>query len=209
MSNSQSIDQNDTSKETRAISILDFLAESEIDNEPGSLEVLRLGVEPVFVSFFTSNVVDEPTHFLDGTETWTRGYYRCLGDSCPACQAGLERKRYLLLPVVDRVDGRVKVIRIPVMKGPGKLLTEVGKIFTAPDCEKLIVQITRNRDFTHNVSIQNSAEIDPEVAAAAQRFTTGVEDDSIDIGSVTTLVSVEDMAGHEKIARLLELQGKA
>ena len=38
MSNNQSIDQNDTNKATRAISILDFLVESEIDNEPGSLE---------------------------------------------------------------------------------------------------------------------------------------------------------------------------
>ena len=66
----------------------------------------------------TGDGVCVDAHYLEEAEDWSPGYIQCTGDDCPACAAGINRSRFLLLPVVDRVEGKVKLLRVPAQKGP-------------------------------------------------------------------------------------------
>src|SRR5690349_6284334 len=103
------------------VSLTELASTVDLDDSQASLTVLNIATEVAFTTVFTEQGADVTAHFLDRTETWAGAYVHCLGDSCPACKAQIDRKRFLLLPVADRTDGLIKVIRLPVEKGPGRL----------------------------------------------------------------------------------------
>lgn len=94
------------------VSITDWLDTSS-DDEGQPLEMIRISIEPKFLSLFTGSGLEAHYHYLEADETFSRGAnYHCLGDDCPACKAQIERKSSILLPVVDLDDGAVKVLNI-------------------------------------------------------------------------------------------------
>ena len=202
-------DGSNPNNEAGFVSLTEVLNEVEEQEQDTTLRTLRIGPEDVYISVFTESAAKDTTHYLEATETWEKGYYRCLGEGCPACRAGLEPKQYLLLPVVDRVDAQVKVLRMPILRGPGKFLTEFGKVLTAPEREKVVATIRRDRNFVYTVAIRNTAEVDPQAAAAAKRFKERVENGGLDIRSVHTSISADEMREHETIAKRLKLSGAA
>jgi hypothetical protein len=188
-------------------SIKDYLSIADAPDEMGKLELVRLSLEPSILSFFTDKVENESVHYIKATETWSAGYVQCCGDQCPACRVGIELKKNLLLPVLDRVTGRVKILRVPTQRGPGKLLTEIGNVLANDDPSQLVVQVVRRKDFTSQVTIQSAADFDPESAAAVKRFSDALEDGAIDVRAVAMAVSAEEMHQHEEIAKRLKFMG--
>ena len=148
---------------TATVSLLDALFETDEGDSTGTLEIIRIGTDASFVSLFTEDAVPVAAHYLEATETWAGTYAQCTGDGCPACRAGLTRTEYLLLPVVDRLDGAVKVQRMNRQKGPGKLLTELGQVLRLPNRDDLVIRITRNRNFVHKLEIEAETAPDPDV----------------------------------------------
>ena len=201
------LDEATEQSSTPTISLLDALAETEADDESGAVEMLRIGADASFVSLFTEDVIPVSSHFLEATDSWDRTYARCLGDDCPACKAGLSRAEHLLLPVIDRIEGRVKVLRITRQKGPGKLLTELGQVLAMPNREDLVLRITRKKNFVHTVTFESEQAFDPELAQAVRSFTDKVEAGVLDVTSVIPVFPAEELATHEKIARALKLSG--
>lgn len=108
-----------------------------IDEQPGfpdtaPLEALRIGQDASFISLFTLHGLSVQRHYLEATPVWRGGYYRCLGDGCPACRAGKAPQDILRLPVIDRLTARIKLLEIPIKQGPGTLMSELPPVLRAP-----------------------------------------------------------------------------
>jgi hypothetical protein len=192
---------------TGAVSLFDVLSETSDEGANTALEVVRIGADAAFVSFFTDDVVPVSAHYLEGTDSWAGTYARCLGDGCPACRAGLTKTDYLLLPVVDRLEGAVKVLRITRQKGPGKLLTELGQVLSLPDRDGLVVRIVRNRNFIHSLSVESESQLDPDLVEAVRAFTERADSGVLDVASVMPSFTAEELATHERISKRLKLVG--
>lgn len=190
-------------------SLLDFAAGAPEPEAPTRLETLRLSEEPAFVSLFTTDVEQEQVHWLGETDAFEKGYYRCNGAGCPACAAQIRRSSNLLLPVLDRTDGRVKVLRVSDRRGPGQLLTELAKVLGAEDASRLVTQITRGRDYKYTVTTRSEMDLDPDAARAIKRYADAVDAGELDIRDVSLGIPDEEMAKHEKIAKVLSLMGTA
>ena len=107
-------DQEETKSTTMMMSLVAFSDEEEQTALAGGIpEMLRISNTASYVSFFTGDGVRVDAHYLEEAEDWSPGYAQCTGDDCPACAAGINRSRFLLLPVVDRVEGKVKLLRVP------------------------------------------------------------------------------------------------
>lgn len=197
-----------TNQMPQTISLRDVLVSSHDDTDLTELKSLKITEDPVYVTFFTYDAVPVAMHYLEATDTWSGGYYRCPGPDCPACKLGIPLTHSHLLPVVDRLDGGIKVLRIPSQKGPGKLLTELGLVLTDPHMDKMIVTVTR-RGYTYRVNVQRHESVDPEVAIAAQRFVDAVNAGGVNVLDTVPAISIEDMKTHERIARRLSLVGGA
>lgn len=191
----------------RTRTLLEYLSSPEPNVGDEKLGMVRLGVEPAVLSLFTSTVLEEEVHYLRATETWAGGYVRCCGEGCPACRAEIDRKKNLLLPVLDRIDGRVKVLRVAVQRGPGKLLTELGKVLSVEEPSRLIVRVVRGRDYNYTVTIQSEVDLDPECTAAVKSFVAAQDAGAVDIRDVARTVSQDELATHEEIAARLRFMG--
>ncbi len=187
------------------VSIFDVIAETNEEDKEASLEVLRIGTDVNFVSFFTDHLKPVSAHYLEATETWAGTYAKCLGDDCPACKAGLTPTEYFLMPVIDRLEGRVKVLRITRQKGPGKLLTELGQVLALPDRDKLIVRITRNNQYIHKLEIESERDLDPDLVRVMSEFTARVNAGALNVEDVIPSFSECEMSTHEQIAKRLAL----
>lgn len=186
-------------------SIDDLLnAEEEISDQP--LETVWLKEEPSYLNIFTKNVLQVDAHYLKGDTILSNGYYRCIGDSCPACKAELQKQAFVLLPVVDFYDATVKILRIPRQKGPGKLLTEIGKVTSLPDPSSVMTKITKGSNNKYSVDVKER-QSDGDIAAAVKRFQKQIEAGMVEIGSVVPELSRADMASHAEVAKKLKLEG--
>lgn len=195
---------------TTVISLDAFCAEAESDAEASGpkLEILRIGRDASYISFFTTDGVPVAAHYLEEAEDWAPGYVQCTGDGCPACRAGLQASRFLLLPVVDRVQGRIALLRISAQKGPGKLVTEIGKILGLPDRENIVAKITRDGRYNYTVEPRPAPEHDPEIVRAVQRFVEQAAAGEIDLAASIATVLAAELAKHPRIARALALEGQ-
>ena len=186
-------------------SIDDLLnAEEEIADQP--LQTVWLKAEPSYLNIFTKDVLPVDAHYLRGDAALANGYYRCLGDDCPACKAEFQTQHFLLMPVVDFVDATVKILRIPRQKGPGKLLSEIGKVTSLPDPSSVMTKIIKGSDNKYSVEIRQHSP-DGDIAAAVKRFQKQFNTGMVDIGSVVPEISKEDVASHAEVAKKLQLEG--
>jgi len=209
-SNFTSSDQSDTAVQASPlVSLNDWLSGADQDDAAPSLSVVRLSSEPVYVSLFTHDGMPALAHYLEATETWSGAYVHCLGDECPACKAKIDRKRFLLLPVADLTDAKVKVLRIPQEKGRGKLLTELSKVLALPDRASVITKIMRTNKYEHIVDVIPQGPVGPDVAAAIKRFTQHMQSRTVDLATVIARHSADEMAQHERVAKRLALEGFA
>ena len=190
------------------VSLTDWAATTDQDDAPSSLSVLKLSGEPVYVSFFTDQGADVTAHYLERTETWAGGYVYCLGTGCPACAAHIDRKRFVLLPVADLTDARIKVLRVPSEKGPGKLLTEMLKVLGLPNRAEIVTKISRTGNYQYVVDAHRQDALSPDVMAAIKRFTVQLNANIIDLGSVVTRLPAAEITQHERIAKRLALEGR-
>jgi len=201
-------------EETKSATMMISLAAFSDEEEQAALaggtpEMLRISNTASYVSFFTGDGVRVDAHYLEEAEDWSPGYVQCIGDDCPACAAGINRSRFLLLPVVDRVEGKVKLLRIPAPKGPGKLLTEIMKILGLENRDDVIAKITREGRFAYQVEPKPAPELDPEVIRAVKRFKESLDEGGIDLTDSVTKFTADEIATHPKIAQRLRLEGVA
>lgn len=197
-------------EQTQTLSLDAFLAEEVISGGPhGTPDLLRIGKDAIYVSFFTNDGVPVTTHYLDEAEDWAAGYVHCTGKDCPACKAGLTASRFLLLPVFDRIEGKIAVLRVSTQKGAGKLATEMGKVLSLPDRDKVIAKITRDSRYTYTVEPKPAPEHDPQIQHLVQAFIEGVKAGLIDLTDCIRKVPAEELAKHPRIARVLALEGEA
>jgi hypothetical protein len=196
------------SKAPGLVSLTDWAATTDQDDAPSSLSVLKVSGEPVYVSFFTDQGADVTAHYLERTETWAGGYVYCLGTGCPACAAHIDRKRFVLLPVADLTDARVKVLRVPSEKGPGKLLTEMLKVLGLPNRAEIVTKISRTSNYQYIVDAHRQDALSPDVMAAIKRFTDQLNANIIDLRSVVTRLPAAEITQHERIAKRLALEGR-
>jgi hypothetical protein len=190
------------------VSLTDWAATTDQDDAPSSLSVLKLSAEPVYVSFFTDQGADVTAHYLERTETWAGGYVYCPGAGCPACAAHIDRKRFVLLPVVDLTDARIKVLRVPSEKGPGKLLTEMLKVLGLPNRAEIVTKISRTSNYQYIVDAHRQDALSPDVMAAIKRFADQLNANNIDLRSVVTRLPPAEITQHERIAKRLALEGR-
>lgn len=197
--------------DTSIISLESFCIEEELSDASGprALEILRVGRDATYVSFFTSDGVPVTAHYLEQAEDWEPGYVQCLGQDCPACNAGMASSRFLLLPIVDRIMGRVAILRVPAQKGPGKLATEIMKVLALPNREDVVAKISRDGKYTYVVEAKPAPDHDPEVVRVVQDFTKLHEKGEIDLATSVTNVPAEEMITHPRLARKLALEGLA
>ncbi len=203
-------EQEETKSTTMMMSLVAFSDEKEQAALAGGIpELLRISNTASYVSFFTGDGVCVDAHYLEEAEDWSAGYVQCTGDGCPACAAGINRNRFLLLPVVDRVEGKVKLLRVPAQKGSGKLLTEIMKILGLENRDEVIAKITREGRYAYLVEPKPAPELDPEIRRAVQRFNELIDDGGIDLTDSVTRFTADEMADHPKIAQRLRLEGVA
>jgi hypothetical protein len=196
------------SETSSLVSLTDWATATDKDDSQSSLSVLKLSTEPVFVSLFTDQGADVTTHYLEYTETWAGGYVHCLGEGCPACAAQIDRKRFVLLPMADLTDAKIKILRVPSEKGPGKLLTEILKVLSLASRADIVTKISRTKGFQYLVEAHRQEALNPDVAAAIKRFVDQLKAKVIDLRSVVTSIPASEMAQHERIAKRLELEGR-
>jgi hypothetical protein len=187
------------------VSITSWLDDDETqDARP--LSFLRLSTEPVYVSLFTDQGCDVETHYLEADDSWSGGYIHCLGKTCPACMARIERKRFLLLPVADLTDAEVKLLRVPAEKGPGRLRTEIVKVLMLPGRADIVTRITRSRDFRYTVEAVRNDAIGPDVVGAIKRFSEALNAGSIELRSIVTTMTAAEIKEHERVAKRLSFE---
>ena len=191
------------------VSLTDWAATTDQDNASLSLTVLKLSAEPAYVSLFTDQGADVTTHYLERTETWTGGYVFCLGAGCPACAAQIDRKRFVLLPVTDLTDARVKILRVPSEKGPGKLVTELLKVLGLPNRAEVVTKISRTSNYQYIVDAYRQDALGPDVLAAIKRFVDQLDAKVIDLRSAVTRLPAGEITQHERISKRLALEGRA
>jgi hypothetical protein len=190
------------------VSLTDWAATADQDDNSPSLTTLKLSAEPAYVSLFTDQGADVTAHYLERTETWAGGYIYCLGVGCPACTAQIDRKRFVLLPVADLTDARIKVLRVPSEKGPGKLLTEMLKVLSLPNRAEIVTKISRTSNYQYIVDAHRQDALGPDVLAAIKRFGDQLDAKIIDLRSVVTKLPGAEIAQHERIAKRLTLEGR-
>lgn len=199
--------ENETNVETQTVSLVDYAAAKE-DDHSGPLETVRFSLEPKFLVFFTGDAVPIDHHFLEADENLPkRGYYKCLGEECPACKAQIERRSSFLIPVVDLDDCSIKVLRVPKERGNGKLVTELGPVLSLPDPSKTICVISRDRNFKYSIKVQENETFQADVAPAIKNFKERLEAGEITLSDVIETISTEEMAAHSKITNRLKFGG--
>jgi hypothetical protein len=194
---------------TPTISLFDAIAEADDTGTGDALGMVRIGTDASFISVFTQDVVPVSAHYLPAIDTWDSTYAQCLGEACPACKAGIHRSDYLLLPVVDRVEGLVKVLRITRKKGPGQLLTELGQVLAMPGRDRLVMRITRNRNYVHQVAIASEGDLAPDLVEAVRAFDEKVNQGVLDVSKVIPRFTAEELLTHTGIAKRLSLGRQA
>jgi len=197
-----------TTVETPAlVSLTDWAVATDQDGSQPSLTVLRISTEPSYVSLFTDQGADVTTHYLERTDSWSGGYVYCLGAGCPACAAQIDPKRFVLLPVADLTDARIKILRVPSEKGPGKLLTEILKVLSLANRAEIVTKISRTKGFQYIVDAVRQDALSADVAGAISRFVDHLAAKVIDLRSVVMSLTASEMTEHERIAKRLELEG--
>lgn len=112
-----------------------------------------------------------------------------------------------MLPVADLTDAQVKLLRVPVEKGPGRLRTEIVKVLALPDRTSIVTRIIRSRDFQHAVEAHRNEALAPDVAAAIKRFVDGLNAGAINLKSVVTSMTEAEIRDHERVAKRLSREG--
>lgn len=190
------------------VSLQHFLNEAEVETDHKKLETFYIGTDASYFAMFTDKVIEVEAHYLKAAKDWLNTYARCLGEGCPACKAGVTAKKYLLLPVVDRIDNRVKIMRISNSKGPGQLLTELGAAFEMPDRSNLTFSVSRE-NYVTKLEIFSDTDLDPEVARAVKEFEQHVSSGDVEISSVIPSYSADELITHDRIKKILDLKGGA
>ena len=191
------------------ISFTDWFAEEDTVDDV-AMELLRIGQEPKFLQMFTMQAVKVEVHYLDPDDVLSNGgYCHCLGEDCPACKATVAKKKFMLMPVGDLIHGDIKILRIPLEKGPGKMATELEKVFALSDPSAVTTMISRARNFKHTVITKAAGEYHADIAEAVKRFLKNIDDGVITLNDAIATLSAEDMAAHSEIAKKLKLTGNA
>ena len=174
------------------------------------MELLRIGQEPKFLQLFTKQASTVKVHYLNPDDVLPKGgYYHCLGEDCPACKATVSKKKFMLMPVGDLIHGDIKILRIPLEKGPGKLATELAKVFALNDPSAVTTMISRARNFKHTVITKPAGEYHSDIAEAAKRFQKNIDEGVINVNDAIATISIDDMAAHSEIAKMIKLVGNA
>jgi hypothetical protein len=200
-------DSTDVADAPAMVSLTGWAATTDQDDNSPSLTVVKLSAEPAYVSLFTDQGADVTAHYLERTETWAGGYVYCLGAGCPACAAQIDRKRFVLLPVADLTDARVKILRVPSEKG-GKLVTELLKVLSLPSRAEVVTKISRTSNYQYIVDAHRQDALGPDVLAAIKRFVDQLDAKVIDLRSAVTRLPAAEIAQHERIAKRLALEGR-
>ena len=191
------------------ISFTDWFAEEDTVNDM-TMELLRVGQEPKFLQIFTTQGTMVETHYLSPDKILPNGgYHHCLGSDCPACKATVPKKKFMLLPVGDLIHGDIKILRIPLEKGPGKLATELGKVFALNDPSAVTTIVSCARKYKHTVITKPAGEYHSDIAEAAKQFQKNIDDGVIRVNDAIATISADDMAAHSDIAKMIKLFGNA
>jgi hypothetical protein len=188
----------------KLVSLLDLSNEPD---QPAQLAGLTIPeTEPALVTLFTDQGVRVTSHYLPKTGQWDSGFYHCLGLGCPACAAEMSPQTFVLLPVVDRTDGEVKIVRVRTEKGPGKLLTELSKVLSLSNRGNIITKISR-KNYQYSVEAVREESVHPDLATAIKQFLEQLAAKIIDITSVVPRIPASEMLQHEHVAKRLEAMG--
>lgn len=147
-------------------SFLDFYDTVDGPSDGAPLTERRLGEEPALVILFSTASEVTRLHYEDASEYST--YVVCPGDRCPLCHLGKAAQSYLLLPVYDLEDAKVKVLRVSTRKSVGALAPQLVPLLRKQTTRPEITQISRKRG-TYTVKsspLQETADDGREVIAA-------------------------------------------
>ena len=171
-----------------------------------SLRVLTISQGRAYLSFWTNLGKPVVAHYFNDTSYWASGPYRCLGDGCPACSAGIAKHRYSLVPALDRLTSETVLLRIPTQRGPGRLATELDKVLYHPNKQHLIARITRNDRRQFEVNVLNASRSDRSLLFAAKQFKWQMDNQELDLTASIANISAVEMASHPCIASALEME---
>jgi len=150
------------------------------------------------VMFFTLAATDQfSTHY----DNQTRARFECLGDSCPACSAGLRPTEHLYIPVWNVETGTIAILYFHL--GPGGPAQQILQYLKTYQNQLSDVVAVIDCHGQGKVSI-SAHELLPETdrgAIACQEFCAGLESGAVDIRSCVRKLSKEAIAALPEVKR--------
>jgi hypothetical protein len=165
-----------------------------------ALDELRISDEAAAVLLFTDTVEEALLHYE--TDESVRAYIRCPGTRCPLCLLGSRPKQYALMAVYDLAGRDVKVLKIPVARGPGRLASMLRPHLRDPDVANKVFLIARH-GYTHNVTPQRLADGADRGAAVIKAFVNAAPN----LTSAFRAPTPEELADIPRIANKLDAIG--
>lgn len=194
--NKKELEVKDMSKK---VNLLDVTAAESMGS---LLDVVRLGSDETAIIFFTSDSEEVDIHYCSETEI--NGYVLCNNPDCVLCRIGRRRDQRLLLPVYLPTPGCVGILPVSRSLRPYALLPQIASVLKA---EKPMVMFVTRDGAKYTVS---TTELQKDVdggEVAIKSFKDEYESGHHDLASVYPKIDNDELAGVEKISRMMALKG--
>jgi hypothetical protein len=175
------------------------------ETEPSYLEEARLSQDrPLRAVLFQMDGVRILLHYDTKFHGDKGGFVRCLGGDCPYCKIGIVAREYLMIPVYDLMDKRVKVLRVSTTMGPQALAPQLAILGARQDLPTTMVSISRDghRYKVNATPLPDDAE---NGAAEIADFLDRLEAGSIDLTECYPLLPEECLKSLPHISQELAL----
>lgn len=166
-------------------------SEAQISTEPLS-ELSIKEKQTELIKLFTDEATPLNLHY-ENTEASMRGFFLCLDAGCPYCEAGEKSTKYLFLPVVSVTQNKIAVLRMSTQRGPHNLLPLLGKFLTDPDIAEIILSVQKTDQFHFAVEARKKPEYAEYGADLVADFLKKHQEGQIDIKSIVTTYSSEEL----------------
>lgn len=173
---------------------------------PATMRVIRLDANERLVIPFTTELTRVQVHYLDYASV--RDFVHCVGAGCLLCRLGRQVETRDLLPVYDAVDRAVGVLAVSPNVRPNALRPQLMPILQRlKNGSRLLVGLRKQDNTRFSVATYELPEGADDGTDAILKFKEQFDGGQIDLGSVFTRLSNEDLAAVPEISTLMTMKG--
>lgn len=171
-----------------------------------SIAAIRLDGNERLVIPFTASVVRVKVHYLNSASI--RDYTHCNGDGCILCRLARQPETRDLLPVYDAVDKVVGVLPISTNLRANSLRPQLMAVLQRlKDQPRVLLGLRKADNVRFTVATYDLPENADDGADVILRFMEDFDAGKIDLGSVFTRLSNDELAAIPEIAGAMTLKG--